>query len=143
MIGMRMGRYLTKEKMSFHQIYCPGRFYIETRTKRLTLFLVEGGSVNNTPPGIGLLEHIAKLNHCIFQNEFQKLYCFRKAVELIDNHNKSSPMFLYVAFQAAHGPITEPPKKYLDLYLDARVSRSHLNRAATVSVSTSKTELFY
>ena len=48
-------------------------------------------------------------------------------------------MFLYVAFQAAHGPITEPPKKYLDLYLDARVSRSHLNRAATVSVSTSET----
>ena len=48
-------------------------------------------------------------------------------------------MFLYVAFQAAHGPITEPPKRYLDLYLDARVSRSHLNRAATVSVSTSET----
>ena len=65
----------------------------------------------------------------------------RKAKVLIDNHKKTQPLFLYVAFQAPHGPINKPPAKYLEIY--SRTDRSRLaqwdanalNRAGTISVS--------
>ena len=46
------------------------------------------------------------------------LYCtvVRRARTLIERHNSSQPLFLYVAYQAAHGPIMRPPDKYLDMY---------------------------
>ena len=46
------------------------------------------------------------------------LYCTvtRRAQTLIERHNSSQPLFLYVAYQAAHGPIVRPPDKYLDMY---------------------------
>ena len=46
------------------------------------------------------------------------LYCTvaRRARTLIERHNSSQPLFLYVAYQAAHGPIVRPPDKYLDMY---------------------------
>ena len=40
----------------------------------------------------------------------------RRARTLIERHNSSQPLFLYVAYQAAHGPIMRPPDKYLDMY---------------------------
>ena len=64
----------------------------------------------------------------------------RKAKVLIENHNKSQPLFLYVAFQAPHGPINEPPAKYLQLYSSAdrarlaRWDENANNRAGTISV---------
>ena len=67
---------------------------------------------------------------------------FRKAKMLIQNHNKSQPLFLYVAFQAPHGPINEPPAKYLNLYSSTDRARlagwdaNAINRAGTISVGT-------
>ena len=40
----------------------------------------------------------------------------RKAVERIQNHNSSTPLFLYLAFQAPHGPIQRPPEQYISQY---------------------------
>ena len=40
----------------------------------------------------------------------------RKAVERIQNHNSSVPLFLYLAFQAPHEKIQRPPDKYLSQY---------------------------
>ena len=62
------------------------------------------------------------------------LCCVREAGHIIRSHNGSRPLFLYVAFQAAHGPIMTPPRQYLDMYNTGGVSRHHLNRAATISV---------
>ena len=62
------------------------------------------------------------------------LCCVREAGDIIRSHNGSRPLFLYVAFQAAHGPIMTPPRQYLDMYNTGGVSRHHLNRAATISV---------
>ena len=62
------------------------------------------------------------------------LCCVREAGDIIRSHNGSRPLFLYVAFQAAHGPIMTPPRQYLDMYNTGEVSRHHLNRAATISV---------
>ena len=59
-------------------------------------------------------------------------------MEVIRNHNSSNedePLFLYVAFQAAHSPILKPPQKYLDLYKNIKISKHLLHRAGTVSVS--------
>ena len=61
----------------------------------------------------------------------------RRSVQLIKNHNISTPLFLYVPFQAPHEPIQEPPKKYLKLYSSNARNRlgRNFNRAATISVS--------
>ena len=40
----------------------------------------------------------------------------RTAVSRIESHNASSPLFLFVAFQAPHGPIMAPPATYMDMY---------------------------
>ena len=40
----------------------------------------------------------------------------RKAVERIQNHNSSVPLFLYLAFQAPHEKIQRPPDKYMSQY---------------------------
>ena len=40
----------------------------------------------------------------------------RKAVERIQNHNSSTPLFLYLAFQAPHNKIQRPPDKYMSQY---------------------------
>ena len=67
--------------------------------------------------------------------EFSPEFLSRKSVEIIQRHNSSfGPLFLYVAFQSAHGPISKPPQKYLDLYQNIRISAHHLNRAATITV---------
>ncbi|XP_019630630.1 PREDICTED: arylsulfatase B-like isoform X2 [Branchiostoma belcheri] len=38
-----------------------------------------------------------------------------KAIEMISNHDHSKPMFLYLPFQAVHGPL-EAPKEYMEQY---------------------------
>ena len=43
-----------------------------------------------------------------------------KAVERIQNHNSSVPLFLYLAFQAPHSPIPRPPDKYMSQYKGLR-----------------------
>jgi len=66
--------------------------------------------------------------------EFSPDFLSRKSVDIIESHNSSSgPLFLYVAFQSAHGPISKPPQEYLDLYRNIRISPHHLNRAATIT----------
>ena len=56
----------------------------------------------------------------------------------IESHNSSLPLFLYVAYQAPHGPIMEPPATYLDLYREPLYNsvrrRGAVNRHATISV---------
>ena len=36
-------------------------------------------------------------------------------MEIIENHDPNTPMFLYVPFQSVHGPL-EVPKVYEDMY---------------------------
>ena len=43
-----------------------------------------------------------------------------KAVERIEKHNSSVPLFLYLAFQAPHSPIPRPPDKYMSQYKGVR-----------------------
>jgi len=50
------------------------------------------------------------------QNEFSTDLYTRKAIEVIEAHKHSKPLFLYLAFQAAHMKVQKPPKKYLNLY---------------------------
>ncbi|XP_070532612.1 arylsulfatase J-like isoform X2 [Ptychodera flava] len=38
-----------------------------------------------------------------------------KAVEFIEDHDKTNPMFLYVAYQSVHTPV-QVPQKYFDMY---------------------------
>ena len=65
--------------------------------------------------------------------------CVRTAVSRIMRHNSSTPLFLYVAYQAPHGPIMEPPANYLNMYRDPKYNsirrRGAVNRHATISVS--------
>ena len=55
---------------------------------------------------------------------------------LISNHNSSTPLFLYVAYQAPHEPVTRPPPKYLRKYdnIKQRSAGGKLNRFATITV---------
>ena len=46
----------------------------------------------------------------------------KKAVEVISNHPADTPLFLYLAYQAPHAPITTPPKQYLQQYADQVLS---------------------
>eukprot|EP00117_Sycon_ciliatum_P044235 scpid60590/ scgid4143/ Arylsulfatase B; N-acetylgalactosamine-4-sulfatase len=39
----------------------------------------------------------------------------KEAVDIIDRHDPSTPLFLYLAFQAIHGPL-QVPRRYLDMY---------------------------
>ena len=56
----------------------------------------------------------------------------RTAVSRIESHNSSLPLFLYVAYQAPHFPIMEPPAAYLEMYSGPQHSsmrrRGALNR---------------
>ena len=55
----------------------------------------------------------------------------------IESHNSSSPLFLYVAYQAPHFPIMKPPAAYLKMYSGPQHAsmrrRGALNRPATIS----------
>lgn len=51
--------------------------------------------------------------------EFATDFFSRKAVEVIENHNNSEPLFMYLAYQAPHMNIQKPPQKYLDLYTNS------------------------
>ena len=79
--------------------------------------------------------------HCILHTligQFSDGQLLRSAVSRIESHNSSSPLFLYVAFQAPHGPIMKPPATYLNMYQGTLHRhlwhRGSLNRHATVSV---------
>ena len=61
-------------------------------------------------------------------------------MEVISNHPTETPLFLYLAYQAPHSPITTPPQQYLQQYADkglhqgARdVSREKRERFGTIS----------
>ena len=58
---------------------------------------------------------------------------------MIEDHDKSKPLFLYMAYQAPHGPIMKPPEKYLEMYKELGRfqnpgDQKKLNRAATITV---------
>ena len=61
----------------------------------------------------------------------------------IESHNSSSPLFLYVAYQAPHGPLLEPPRTYTRTYRRSRQYRRmsfiDRNRYATITVRYVKT----
>ena len=71
----------------------------------------------------------------------------RKAVEIILKHNKSLPLFLYLAFQAPSMNLQKPPEKYLKIYRNKnnkmkKIYQEHLlddhqalYRAAAITVS--------
>ena len=59
---------------------------------------------------------------------------------MIEDHDKSKPLFLYLAYQAPHGPITKPPEKYLQMYNELGRfqnprDQGKLNRAGIITVS--------
>ena len=74
------------------------------------------------------------------EGEFSTDFLTRTAVSRIQSHNSSaSPLFLYVAFQAPHGPIKKPPASYLNMYEGPRYNwamrlGAH-NEVGTISVS--------
>lgn len=47
------------------------------------------------------------------QGEYSTNLFTRKAIQAIDNRDKSKPLFLYLAYQAVHGPV-EVPQKYME-----------------------------
>ncbi|XP_070532645.1 arylsulfatase J-like isoform X2 [Ptychodera flava] len=50
------------------------------------------------------------------QNGTYSSYLYtHKAVEFIEDHDKTKPMFLYVAYQNVHSPL-QVPKNYVDMY---------------------------
>ena len=82
----------------------------------------------------------------------------RKAIEVIEAHKPSKPLFLYLAFQAAHMKVQKPPKKYLNLYrkngkiqqiyqdeliIEEGQEEQALYRAAAISVRKSKESLIF
>jgi len=72
------------------------------------------------------------------KNEFSTDLLTRKATEVIENHNQSNPLFLYLAYQAPHAPIMRPPEWYLQMYEDAGKfpsfeDQTALNRAGTIT----------
>ena len=58
----------------------------------------------------------------------------RKSVQRILAHPKEEPLFLFVAFQAPHGPIDKPPKKYMKKYNITKSSLNDPNRFGTITV---------
>ena len=64
----------------------------------------------------------------------------RKATAVIEQHDKSQPLFLYLAYQAPHGPINKPPQQYLHQYqqlgrFQQPREEGRLNRAGTILVT--------
>ena len=66
----------------------------------------------------------------------------KKAVERIRNHNASSPLFLFLSFQAPHMKIQTPPAKYMSQYsgveqiyqsISKPAKRTDLERAAAIT----------
>jgi len=52
----------------------------------------------------------------VWNNTEYSTYLFtRKAENIIKSHDQSKPMFLYLPYQAVHGPL-EVPEKYTDMY---------------------------
>ena len=54
------------------------------------------------------------------EGEFMPDLYTRKAVEVIGNHDKNHPLFLYLAYQSPHGPFRRPPPRYTDMYTVSR-----------------------
>ncbi|XP_046553561.1 arylsulfatase I-like [Haliotis rubra] len=49
------------------------------------------------------------------QGEYSTYVFVKRAIDIIMNHDKSKPMYLYLPFQAVHGPL-QVPAKYSDRY---------------------------
>ncbi|XP_046553551.1 arylsulfatase I-like [Haliotis rubra] len=49
------------------------------------------------------------------QGEYSTYVFAKRAIDIIMNHDKSKPMYLYLPFQAVHGPL-QVPAKYSDRY---------------------------
>ena len=83
-------------------------------------------------------EERLKLLFCIYKISDICILYVRTAVSRIKSHNSSTPLFLYVAYQAPHGPIMEPPATYLNMYSSPQYNsvrrRGAVNRHATISV---------
>jgi len=68
------------------------------------------------------------------KGEFSPDLYTRKAVEVIETHNASEPLFLYVAFQAPHEPIDEaPPEKYRKVYRTRKIHGRVFDDYATIT----------
>ena len=71
----------------------------------------------------------------------------RKAVEKIQSHNSSTPLFLNLAFQAPHLMIQRPPDKYMSQYSGVRsvyqrgLPRQHVRRQSSIHKAAAVTAL--
>jgi len=57
----------------------------------------------------------------------------RKAVQVIKNHDPSQPLFLYLAYQAPHGPVTTAPKQFSRKYAGRSLGSHSLKMASTIT----------
>jgi len=68
------------------------------------------------------------------KGEFSTDLFTRKAIEVIAKHDQQNPLFLYLAYQAPHGPIMEPPEQYRSPYVNKRLSSLRsLHMASTIT----------
>ena len=56
----------------------------------------------------------------------------KRSQRIIENHDKSKPLFLMVSFQSPHNPFNTPPSQFTSQYNSAMNLRER-NRAATIT----------
>ena len=49
------------------------------------------------------------------KGKYSSILFSQRAEKIIDNHNQSNPLFLYLPFQSVHSPL-QAPQEYVDLY---------------------------
>lgn len=63
---------------------------------------------------------------------FMQTLVTERAVEIIENHDPDTPLFLYMAHSSVHTPI-QAPEKYKQLYADSGLSEHRQVYLAMVS----------
>lgn len=64
--------------------------------------------------GLDLYDGIKKVNE-VYRGQYSTSLYTKKTIELLEAHDKSKPLFVYVAFQAVHAPL-QVPEQYLQQY---------------------------
>ncbi|XP_078667488.1 arylsulfatase B-like isoform X1 [Branchiostoma floridae x Branchiostoma belcheri] len=71
---------------------------------------------------------------CLTENGTYSTHLFaRKSIELIDRHDKTKPMFLYLPFQAVHAPL-EAPQEFIDKYKHIRARNMQVYAGLTTAM---------